>query len=129
RRIALAVWLFIIANWIGQDYFAPQAFGFFLFLVVLAIALRWYRRPAVASRRWRAKSRRDDDVPVEVVKTDVPVPQRRTLALLVVVLMAATVTSHPLTPLVLTACLAALTIFRVFDRKWPAIAMFLLTVT
>jgi hypothetical protein len=127
RRIALGVWLFLIANWIGQDYFAPQAFGFFLFLVILAIVLRWYRRPDVASKRFRAKSRRDDDVPPEVTKHTVPVPQRRTLALLVVVLMAATVTSHPLTPLMLTAGLAGLTVFRVFDRRWPAIAMFLLT--
>ena len=128
RRIGLAVWLFLIANWIGQDYFAPQAFGFFLFLVVLAILLRWYGKPVVASTRMRARSRRDDELPPEVRPSMVPVPQRRSLALIVVVLMAATVTSHPLTPLVLTACLVTLTLFRVFDRRWPAIAMFLLTV-
>jgi hypothetical protein len=127
RRIGLAVWLFLIANWIGQDYFAPQAFGFFLFLVVLAIVLRWYGSPVVASTRFRAPSRGDAQLRPEVVPPVLPVPQRRSLALMLVVLMAATVTSHPLTPLVLTACLATLTVFRVFDRRWPAVVMFLLT--
>lgn len=127
RRIALAVWFFLIANWIGQDYFAPQAFGFFLFLAVFAIVLRWYRRPVVASTRGRARSRRDEEIPVELVAERVPVAQRRTVALLLVVLMAAMVTSHPLTPLVVCAGLAGLTVFRVLDRRWPAIAMVALT--
>jgi len=127
RRVALAVWFFIIANWIGQDYFAPQAFGFFLFLVIFAIVLRWYRRPFVASTRFRAKSRREEVVAVELEKPVLPVPQRRTVALLLVALMAATVTSHPLTPLVICAALGGLTVFRVLDRRWPAIAMVGLT--
>lgn len=42
RRILwLSVWLFYLTDWIGQDYFAPQAVGFFLFLVAFAIFLRW----------------------------------------------------------------------------------------
>jgi len=42
RRILwLAIWLFYLTDWIGQDYFAPQALGFLLFLVVVAMLLRW----------------------------------------------------------------------------------------
>jgi hypothetical protein len=42
RRILwLSVWLFYLTDWIGQDYFAPQAVGFFLFLVAFATFLRW----------------------------------------------------------------------------------------
>ena len=37
-----AVWIFYLGNWIGQDYFSPQAFSYFLYLVVIAICLRWY---------------------------------------------------------------------------------------
>ena len=33
------------ASWVAQDYFSPQAFNFFLFLVFLAVALRWFRPP------------------------------------------------------------------------------------
>jgi len=31
------VWFFYLFNWTGQDYFAPQAFAFFLFLCLLAL--------------------------------------------------------------------------------------------
>ena len=41
--------------------------------------------------------------------------------------MAATVTSHPLTPFVICACLGLLMVFRVLDRRWPVIAAFGLT--
>jgi hypothetical protein len=44
-----AVWLFELANWIGQDYFAPQALAYFLYVVILGAALTWFRvaRPRV----------------------------------------------------------------------------------
>ncbi|MDP9269520.1 MAG: hypothetical protein M3P14_00830 [Chloroflexota bacterium] len=35
-----AAWLFIVGNWIGQDYLAPQAFTFFLVLVILGLVVR-----------------------------------------------------------------------------------------
>lgn len=31
------VWFFYLFNWTGQDYFAPQAFAYFLFLCLLAL--------------------------------------------------------------------------------------------
>ena len=34
-----AVWLFLVANWVAQDYLAPQALGFVLALVVIGLAL------------------------------------------------------------------------------------------
>ncbi len=46
RIVWAAAWLFSITNWVGQDYFSPQAFAFFLYLVVIGILLRWFtRRP------------------------------------------------------------------------------------
>ena len=41
RAVWLAIFLFYVANWIGQDYFAPQALGFFGYLVIAAIVVRW----------------------------------------------------------------------------------------
>lgn len=35
-----AVWLFEIANWIGQDYLSPQAFSFVLALVAIGLLVR-----------------------------------------------------------------------------------------
>ncbi len=41
RMIWITAWLFELGNWVGQDYFSPQAFAYFLFLTVIAICLRW----------------------------------------------------------------------------------------
>ena len=44
----LAVFLFVAGNWIGQDYFAPQALAFVLALAVFGMLLTWFqadRRP------------------------------------------------------------------------------------
>ncbi|MCW2951223.1 MAG: hypothetical protein JWQ48_393 [Conexibacter sp.] len=53
----LATWLFIPANWVGQDYFSPQAFAFVLFLGFVVVLLRYFsvgtelRRPPRALDR------------------------------------------------------------------------------
>jgi hypothetical protein len=44
RVVWLAVWLFFLTNWIAQDYFAPQALGFFVFLVLTTLMVRWLAR-------------------------------------------------------------------------------------
>lgn len=41
RRIVWsAAWLYFVASWVGQDYFAPQALAFFEYLMVLGVAVR-----------------------------------------------------------------------------------------
>jgi hypothetical protein len=42
----LAVWLFYLANWVGQDYFSPQGLTYFAYLVVLALVLTSLERGA-----------------------------------------------------------------------------------
>jgi GT2 family glycosyltransferase len=39
---------FVLGNWVGQDYLAPQAFGFALSLVILGLCLRRAPSPRVA---------------------------------------------------------------------------------
>jgi len=34
----IGLWVFTLGNWIGQDYFSPQAAGMLLFLLILAVA-------------------------------------------------------------------------------------------
>ena len=41
RMIWITAWVFELGNWVGQDYFSPQAFAYFLFLTVIAVCLRW----------------------------------------------------------------------------------------
>jgi len=43
RRIVwLGLWFFYITDWVWQDYFAPQGLNFFLYLVIIAIILKWF---------------------------------------------------------------------------------------
>ncbi|WP_202869925.1 hypothetical protein [Kribbella caucasensis] len=106
RLVWLTLWLFCLANWIDQDYLAPQAFGFFLYLVVLALLLNflgartspgWSWSPAGRLGWWR-----------ERLPTD-PLAARRVAALLVVTVLAVViVVSHQLTPFMLLASVTAL---------------------
>lgn len=43
RLIWLGLWLFYITDWVWQDYFSPQGLNLFLYLVMMAILLKWFR--------------------------------------------------------------------------------------
>lgn len=51
----MAVWCFYLANWVGQDYFSPQAFTYVLYLVVLGAILTWLRGPAPWRPPWATR--------------------------------------------------------------------------
>ena len=36
RLVWLAVWVYTCANWVGQDYFSPQAFSYFMYLTLIS---------------------------------------------------------------------------------------------
>jgi hypothetical protein len=104
RRLPfLTVFLFTAVNWVGQDYFAPQAFTFVLCLGALMIMLRWMRRvPGSANRRpprpiarlWRWLQRGLVEVPYTSTRT-------RNLALGALYFVYAVVAaSHQLSPYV-----------------------------
>lgn len=71
----LALLLYSASNWIGQDYYSPQALGTVLSLGIMAMALRWLyggnRDPLTRRRRfWRKRAgvprpdRRPDRSPI-----------------------------------------------------------------
>ncbi|MFF3687315.1 glycosyltransferase [Streptomyces sp. NPDC002187] len=101
RLLWTAVWLFCVANWVGQDYFSPQSLALALYLAVIAIVLRRGGRPAHGGR------------------------SRHLLwTVLLVPLIAAIVISHQLTPVMLVVALAGLCVLRRY-RDWllPAVLL------
>jgi hypothetical protein len=115
RRRWLALWIFCLGNWQDQDYLSPQAFGFFLYLVVVALlvgplaarapGLRGFNRAALESW-WRGRS------PTE------PRQGHRVSAIAVVLLLVAVIcASHQLTPFMLLIAMIALTLS---GRIWPS---------
>jgi hypothetical protein len=102
-----AIWIYFSCSWIGQDYFAPQTFGFLLFVTLIGLVLKqlptqeppgappvpaWVRPPPA---RWSSG-------------------QEWPLGLFVMVLLMelVLVSSHQLTPLMLIVTLAALSLPR-----------------
>ncbi|MDL2078636.1 glycosyltransferase [Streptomyces sp. GXMU-J15] len=90
RLIWSATWIYYACSWVAQDYFAPQAFAFLLFMCVMALVLRQLqssRRPGQeeARRGW-------------------PLPR----LVMVLVIEAAIVSSHQLTPMMLISALLLL---------------------
>ncbi len=124
RLVWLGVWFFYLLNWIGQDYFAPQAFNYFLFLVVVGILLKWFkaatRQPDSLAPRWQGfgiLSRLLNiayhwSTPVDVPNTASSSGQRAGLLAIVVILFATIVSSHQLTPFFLLAAVALLVVFK-----------------
>jgi hypothetical protein len=115
RRRWLVLWIFCLGNWQDQDYLSPQAFDFFLYLVVIALVLG-----PLAARPPKFRGFRDTDLaawwqgrsPAE------PRPGHRVSALAVTLLLVAVIcASHQLTPFLVLIALTALTLS---GRVWPS---------
>jgi hypothetical protein len=108
RATWLGLWMFVLVNWVGQDYFAPQALGFVLYLAAVAILVTFFRQgrqlPLTARvTRWR------DRLPYDGLPDLAAGPRTRVaLVVLLVLLTAAVAVSHQLTPIGLVLVSSAL---------------------
>lgn len=108
RVVWLTTLLFVITNWVGQDYFAPQAYAFTATLVLTGILLRTtpMARGAKRSllgvgriRRLIAGRRADDDIAsIYGVFSELRIGPA-TRGVVVGVLWLALITSHQLSPI------------------------------
>ena len=126
RRRWLVLWVFCLGSWQDQDYLSPQAFGFFLYLVVVALLLgplaarapvfRGFRRADLVAW-WRGR------LPAESR------PGHRVSALAVILLLVAVIcASHQLTPFMVLIAMTALTLSgRVWPSRLPLITVVVLT--
>jgi len=120
RLVWLGIWLFYLTNWIGQDYFAPQAFNYFLYLVVIAVLLTWFK---ASSARWHVTTRLIRRVQSHIPRCSHYVElllkrdtenqsassgQRMALLAMVILIFAVMVPSHQLTPVVAIASVSML---------------------
>jgi hypothetical protein len=123
RLLWTAALLFVLGNWVGQDYLAPQAYAFMLSVVVLGLCLHCGREklaPRYGLGRWAAErlsplSRRLP-APAHYVNGEGP-PSAPTSAIVAgAVCVLAIVTSHQLSPVILTLSVA---LYAVVTRKIP----------
>ena len=119
RLVWTAAWLFEIGNWIGQDYFSPQAFAYFLYLTVIAVCLRWLWHPRIGPPPSMANA---DEAAGH------PQPRRWVMVLCLVPLMATIASSHQLTPFMLLGALILLVAFRQLRPRTLPLLMAAITV-
>ena len=119
RQRWLALLLYTGTNWIGQDYFSPQALGTVLSLGIMAIALRWFYvgdRPARGrpARIWRFR-RADRAVPGQAASRG-GFPALPCFALLLVYFVLSF--EHELSPYILAVQLGALAVVGLLRPRW-----------
>lgn len=124
-----AVAVFLVGNWIGQDYFSPQAVAFVLYLAILLLALRYLGRRQPGGD-WLARFRPvtrlrgllDDGRAIGTL----PDPEMRRLAGLAAgALVICLVASHQLTPILLLLSLTGLVLL---GRLGPRLLIFTVVV-
>lgn len=99
QNVWLGALLFFAANWIGQDYYSPQALAFVLYLAIVGLVLRYYR----------PNSKLAPGIAVH---------------LSLVMMISAIAISHQLTPMVLCVALVGLQVTRQIRAMWlPAFAL------
>ncbi len=123
RVVWVGTWIFFIGNWIGQDYFSPQGFDYFIYLLVIGILLTWFRS-APEGDGWFARRFQPTDEPPTPSLTAL---QRTGLMSIVVFLFATTVYSHQLTPFALLGMTIVLVLVgRLAARGLPTLMAVLL---
>jgi hypothetical protein len=128
RRVQwTACWSFLIANWVGQNYFAPQAFVYLLYLVALGIILTSLSKRPAAPRLFRRlipplRATASAATPAAVT------PSTWGTVAILGAMFAVIATSHPLTPIVVCAALVGLALFGVLRVRTLPLLMIALTV-
>jgi hypothetical protein len=129
----LTVLFFILGNWVGNDYYAPQALGFYLAFTAVAITLWLLSRfpnprkgvsllKRVVTRLWSRTTHLRPDLPSSERAT-VNATQQRAAVLVILLVFAALVPTHQLTPLLVIMIYGALVLLRRVRQPWILIAM------
>jgi hypothetical protein len=135
----LGVWCFYLTDWVGQDYYAPQALAYLLHLVIVGILLTWFTvapGPLAASmQRWLGRLRltpRAGSVSWAIVPTrarpDVSARPGLGVGLLAVVLIlfSVVVSGHQLTPFFTLSSVTMLVAFRLCTLRSLPLIMFVM---
>lgn len=136
RLIWLGIWFFYLTNWVQQDYFSPQGLNLFLYLVIVAILLKWFRIPLkgkpgaseAIQRQRMGVSRLILRFLAWLKATDPFVAdaqpwQRQALLACLILIFGLVVASHPLTPFATLASVTALVVFRRCRPFWLPVLM------
>lgn len=120
-----AALLFILVQWIQQDYFSPQGFTFALYLAFVAILLRWFGKVEPRTKPMPAKgpirkmlARLDSMLPGELANTGTFRADKLLMLLMLIALLFAATASHQITPFMMLGVLAAFLLVKRTTLTW-----------
>ncbi|MGW0197027.1 hypothetical protein [Nonomuraea sp. NPDC003201] len=119
-----AALLFVLVQWIGQDYFSPQGFTFALYLAFIAILLRWFGRVEQRTKPIPPKGLRkllgklDAMTPGELANTGTYRADKLLMLMMLLALFVASVASHQITPFMMLGVVTAFLIFKRTSLTW-----------
>ncbi|WP_143653108.1 hypothetical protein [Streptosporangium subroseum] len=119
-----AALLFVIVQWIGQDYFSSQGFTYAVYLAFVAILLRWFGRVEYRERSMPAKglirrplARLGRLTPGEL-SHPTGVYDRSIMLIVLIGLFGTATASHQITPFMMLGILTGLLLFRRSSLSW-----------
>ncbi|MER7133689.1 hypothetical protein [Streptosporangium saharense] len=119
-----AALLFILVQWIGQDYFSPQGFTYAIYLAFVAIVLRWFGKVEARDgamppkgRIRRLLARLDGLTPGELARST-GVYDRSIMLIVLIVLFGTATASHQITPFMMLGTLTGLILLRRSSLSW-----------
>ncbi|GGP01434.1 hypothetical protein LDL08_01730 [Nonomuraea glycinis] len=119
-----AALLFVLVQWIGQDYFSSQGFTFALYLAFLAILLRWFgrveprKKPLAPKGLRRLLGRLDAMTPGELANTGMYRADKLLMLMLMIALFVAATASHQITPFMMLGVMTAFLILKRTSLTW-----------
>jgi len=119
RQRWLGLLLYTGTNWIGQDYFSPQALGTVLSLGIMAIALRWFyigNSPVRIWLPWTRSARRADRARSGPAASRARYPALLGFALLLMYFVLSF--EHELSPYILAVQLGILAVLGLLRPRW-----------
>ncbi|WP_329084638.1 MULTISPECIES: hypothetical protein [unclassified Streptosporangium] len=119
-----AALLFVIVQWIGQDYFSSQGFTYAIYLAFVAIVLRWFGKVEPRDKPMPAKgpirrllARLDGLTPGELPHST-GVYDRAIMLIVLIGLFATATASHQITPFMMLGALTGLILLRRSSLSW-----------
>src|SRR5258706_1106478 len=132
RLVWLSLLFFYLTNWVGQDYFSPQGLNFFLYLVIIAMLLKWFKIPPKEQVQLGKNASFRQKFQAWLKAPDPQSPaiqpwQRRGLLCCLIFIFGLMVFSHPLTPFFMLLSVFSLVIFRRCYPFWLPVLMAIMT--
>ena len=114
RLVHCALWLFVVGNWVGQEYFSPQGFAYLAYLLIVGLCIGPLSAVVGDAARLGPLARGQARLAEFFARGVSPSRElarpwtRMGAAVAVLLLISATVATHQLTPIAIVFALGAL---------------------